>query len=309
MKKTDEKKENILIVGGSGFIGFATIHALIAAGFNIRVLDPFLHKDLPAEVQAYQGTTENLSLVAQALSNCNRVIFLGGNSAPAAGIPTVECEIANELLPVIHFAEICATAGCQQFIFASSGGTVYGSSALEQIPETHQCSPISSYGVSKLSIELYLAVLSRNTKMDTLSLRLSNPYGPEQIVKRNQGFVAAAMSAVFNDDILSIWGDGSVTRDYIYIDDVAEAFVAACIHEPITDTINIGSGIGVSLLELCKAINNSTNKLLSLKFEPARTVDIPRNVLSTQYAKNTLKWTSKIKLEEGLQLTAEWWGK
>lgn len=300
-------QETILVVGASGFIGFSVCKLLIANGFIVHALDPFIRDDFPKEIKVYQGTTADANLVTRALTNCNRVIFLGGNSAPGAGVPTIASEITNELLPVIQFAEACANSGCKQFIFASSGGAVYGPSKARQIKEGHYCTPISSYGASKLSIESYLTVLARNTEMKTLSLRLSNPYGPGQVVKRNQGFVAAAMSAAFNQRPLPIWGDGSVTRDYLFIDDAAEAFVLSCKSKAMTDTINIGSGIGVSLLELCDVINAVTGKTLSIHFESARTVDISRNVVSTDLAKKKLNWSPKTSLQDGLYTTSQWW--
>lgn len=303
----NKKQETILVVGASGFIGYPVCKALVSAGFDVRALDPFIRNDLPKQIEVYQGATTDLHLVTRALTNCCRVIFLGGNSAPGAVIPTITNEIERELLPVIQFAESAANAGCKQFIFASSGGTVYGYSTEKLISENHYCSPISTYGASKLAIESYLKVLSRSSNMKTLSLRLSNPYGPGQVVKRNQGFIAAAMSAAFKQHPLSIWGDGSAIRDYLFIDDVADAFAASCQIESLTDTINIGSGIGFSLLDICKAIEKITKKNIDIKFEPARKVDIPSNVIDIQSANKKLNWSPSITLEKGLLRTSNWW--
>ncbi len=304
-----KNKEKILVVGGSGFIGFATVQSLLHAGFSVRVLDSFIHSNFPSDVQTYNGTTTNHDLVTQALNNCDRVIFLGGNNSPGIGIPSIEKEIRDELLPVIQFAETCAVNGCKQFIFASSGGTIYGPSSTEKILESQEKSPISTYGVSKLTTELYLSIIKRTTGMDTLSLRLSNPYGPGQLIKRNQGFIAAAMSAIFNDEVLNIWGDGSIVRDYIYIDDIAEAFTLACLQNPFTDSINIASSTGLSLLEVCNAINTATGDTLKINFEPARKVDISRNVLDIKRAKDKLAWSPKTTMKEGLERTIKWWKK
>ncbi|MCP5091730.1 MAG: NAD-dependent epimerase/dehydratase family protein [Gammaproteobacteria bacterium] len=301
------KTETILVVGASGFIGAAVTRALVAAGFAVRALDPFQRDDLPDGITWFQGTTGDGDLVTRAITGCDRVVFLGGNSAPDAGIPTVAREITGEVLPVIDFAEACATAGCAQFIFASSAGTVYGPSAAQQIAEDHPLAPIAPYGASKVSTEVYLRILARKYPMKSLILRLSNPYGPGQVVKRNQGFVAAAMAAAVEGRTLPIWGDGSVTRDYIYIDDVARAFAAACASEPMSDTINIGSGLGVTLLELRAAIEVATDRELAVNFEPARTVDIPRNVIDRTRAAARLGWQPEIDLSDGLRQTARWW--
>ena len=206
--------------------------------------------------------------------------------------------------------KLCEYAGCNnisKIIFSSSGGTIYGESSSEINYESNLERPINFYGYTKLLNEQALRLLSLKYSFQSISLRISNPYGPGQLSKSGQGFVAAAMSSLFSFKPLRIWGDGLTVRDFIYIDDVASAFISSVKYDGTNLIANISSSVGYSLLDICEAINKISSRELDIVFEPSRVFDVSKNVLSNIVAQNFLDWTPKVGMDLGLAETYSWW--
>jgi len=205
-------------------------------------------------------------------------------------------------------AETCKDLGVERFLFASSGGTVYGYDAPPGgLIETGPTQPLNGYGVSKLSIEHYLRLMAVQGPMRTLSLRISNPYGEGQKPYRAQGVVAAAMQHAISGTVMPIWGDGTVERDFIHVRDVAEAFIAGLSYEGPSHVVNIGSGHGTKINEVLAATRHYTGRELRVEYQAERHIDVRRNVLSIDRAREELGWAPSIKFNEGLERTAQWW--
>lgn len=298
-------QRRILVIGGGGFLGQHVLASLLERGFSVSSLDLHDPGGFP-EVDWLIGSAGDESLVAAAADFHETVVFLASNSLPGSGNADLSAEIGSHLRLAVKTAELCCNQGVKTFIFASSGGAVYGAGA-DVTREDAPTHPMSAYGVSKLAIEKYLAVLSHLRGMRCLSLRISNPYGPGQRANRNQGFVAAAMSAAIHGTPLTCWGDGSTVRDFIYVKDVADAFVRGCNYKGASQVINIGSGQGRSLVEAIAAVERATGRRIEAHFERGRVFDVPRNVLDSSLAASTLFWTPRHSFEEGLAVTAHWW--
>ncbi len=142
--------------------------------------------------------------------------------------------------------------------------------------------------------------------MKSIILRVSNPYGERQRIETAQGAVAVFLHRALKNLPVDIWGDGSVTRDYIYIDDVANAFVRALMYKGRSSVFNVSSGKGVSINDLLIAIENEVGYNLSRNYLSARLFDVPVSILCNDHAKKELAWVPKSKLSEGLGLTAAW---
>ncbi len=301
------KDSRILVVGGNGFIGRHVVRQLVAAGAEVALMDMAPGPEEFSKLDQVIGSVADAMLVASAVSGCDMVIFLANSSLPGSANTDLSSEVKAHVQVSVKAAEICNDQGVKRFLFSSSGGTVYGYSSQDPLHEDMATLPRNAYGVSKLSIEHYLRIIGMMRDMDTVSLRISNPYGEGQRALRNQGFIAAAMQHAMNGKTMPIWGDGSVQRDFIHVSDVARAFVAACITGAPPEVVNIGSGQATSLLDVLEQTETALGRKVPVEFKPGRAIDVERNVLDTSRARATLGWAPQISMADGLQRTADWW--
>jgi UDP-glucose 4-epimerase len=138
-------------------------------------------------------------------------------------------------------------------------------------------------------------------------LRVANPFGPFQVPVKNQGIISALISRAIHDEAIEIWGDGSVVRDYIFVDDVVEALEKAMTDQSDMRIFNIGSGYGRSLMEVIKSLEALLNAKFKIDWKGGRTIDVPVSVLAVERAKAVLGWAPSTPFEAGLQRTFDWW--
>ena len=166
--------------------------------------------------------------------------------------------------------------------------------------------PLVSYGISKLAAEKYLHLYKVLHGLDYTILRVANPFGERQRINTAQGGVAVFAARALSQQDIEIWGDGSVTRDYVYIQDVADAFVKAIEYEGEPHIFNIGSGVGRSLNEILVALEDVLGRSVSRRYLPGRRFDVPVNVLDVSRARELLAWQPQVSFHEGLTRTLEW---
>lgn len=305
----DSPRPKACILGAGGFIGRHVAAAFLAQGHEVVAVDLAGAPGLPAHplLSVRQGQLRDEAFVRSVLAGAQTVICLAPNSLPATSNADIAAEVATQVHTTMRIAELAHQAGAGSFVFASSGGTVYGLDSPTAIPETAATQPRNAYGVSKLAIEHYLRVLRDLRGLRTLSLRLSNPYGIGQSASSGQGFVAMAMRRAFSGEPMAIWGDGHAVRDFVFVEDVADAFVRAAAYEGPLSVLNIGSGLGYSLLEVARLVETATGRRLQLRFEPNRPIDVKKNVLDIALAVTELGWQPQTPIEAGLAVTADWW--
>ena len=187
-------------------------------------------------------------------------------------------------------------------VFASSGGTVYGILSRVPAPEDHPLRPISAYGVSKLAVESYLAAIHAETGLSTVSLRMGNLYGPGQGVGRMFGVVAHFAHRALAGKPVRIFGDGSVTRDYLYIDDAVDALFRAGF-QTAHGNFNIGSGVGHSLNQVASIIAADLGRDLAIERLAGRPYDVPVSILDVTRARETFGWKPRVSFEQGIRKT------
>jgi UDP-glucose 4-epimerase len=260
----------------------------------------------PPESRAHNWITascDDEAFLRDGLADCDSVVHLAWvGSAPFSGTGS---QFSN-LQVAARLAASAAAAGVGHLLFASSGGTVYG--RVDQLPigEATPLAPISAYGAEKVAAEAYLHVIAHGYGLKVTVLRVANLYGPGQQPGRGQGVIATALHRALTGVPLEVWGDGSTIRDYVYIDDVAEAFMAVLDQPKPFQILNIGTGIGTSLTSLIQVMEQVLERRIAVTRLPARPVDVPANQLDISRIAREYGWRPKIRLREGLFETVRW---
>lgn len=297
-----------LVVGGSGFIGGHLVQRLIENGGRVRIYDrsPSKARGAVRGVEYLEGDLGNHGLIREAMSGVDVVYHFVSTTLPKTSNDDPIYDVRSNLVDTIQLLEACVEAGVSKVVFASSGGTVYGPPETLPITEDHPTRPISSYGIVKLAIEKYLGLFHRLYGLDYAALRISNPYGPYQNPEGMQGAVGVFLYNLCYDRPITVWGDGEVVRDYLYIADLVDALELAAQTETQEKVINIGSSEGVSLNSLLECISTVAGKRPELEYLPTRAVDVPSNVLGIGRAKAELGWAPETGLAEGIDQTWNW---
>lgn len=279
------------VFGARGFLGQAVTRELADAGHEVLAVAREYDTgttlgDLPG-VETAEADFRDLRAVRRLLDRVDTVVQLIGTTSPATSGKWVAGELQEHVIPQAAFLDECVDNGVRRVVFASSGGTVYGPGAGADGPihEGQTTNPISSHGISKLMIEKALALHGEVNGLEHVSLRIANAYGPGQHLKRGQGLIPALIEHHQAGRPVTIFGDGSATRDYVYVSDVTAAFRAAVeLEDSPRLTLNIGTGVGTSVMDLVRCIEKISGITFELDFKPARETDVPSNVLDIERA-------------------------
>ena len=295
-----------VVVGASGFIGSHLVDALLAQGSQVRALSRHLPGLITAKAQDHPGLVlhpldmaDRLGL-EQALVGSEIIFHLASGSLPQSSNRNPREDININVLGALNLLEASLEVGIQKFVFVSSGGTVYGIPKQVPITENHPTDPICSYGITKLAIEKYVSLYRHLYGLNSTVVRLANPYGERQRLDSCQGVVPVFLNRALRSEPLEIWGDGSTIRDFLYITDVVQALLAISHYKGSENLFNVGSGIGLSLRELVKLIENELGRPLQVSYQQSRSFDVPTNVLSIKRARNCLGWSPKVCATDGI---------
>jgi UDP-glucose 4-epimerase len=300
-----------LILGGAGFIGSHLAEGLLQTGHHVRIFDRpnVIRPSILAtdrRVEWLEGDFTNEEDVSRILAGCDAIFHLAYTTLPRSSNDNPIYDVQTNLIGSLRLLDLAKAAAVRKIIFVSSGGTVYGATLSDPIAETHPTDPIVSYGITKLAIEKYLHMYSALYGVDYCVLRLANPFGERQRVAAAQGAVTVFLHKALHGETIEIWGDGSVRRDYIYIKDVVDAFLRALSHDGAQRVFNIGSGQGRSVNEILGAIEQVLGRPVARVYKPARSFDVPSNVLDISRARDILGWAPAIPFSEGLARTLHW---
>lgn len=302
----------VLVTGAAGFIGSTLVDRLLCDGHNVFAVDDLSSGHLRnlADAAADPRLTFLESDVAAAAAGEAMASYRAELFFHLAAQMDVRHSVAdpignarNNVLGLLAVLESARMSGARKVVFASSGGTIYGDQTRFPVDESACVDPHSPYAASKLCGEMYLAAYRRLFRLQTTALALGNVYGPRQDPYGEAGVVSIFASALLERRPTTIYGDGDTTRDYVYVDDVVEAFVLAA--GPAGDglRLNIGTGLETSVRQLHRLIAQTVNRPDTPRFLPPRVGELQRVALDTTAAQRVLGWRARTVLEDGLART------
>jgi UDP-glucose 4-epimerase len=299
----------ILVLGGSGFLGSHIVDKFLAERHDVAVYDlyPERFRRSPAGIKFYTGDFGNVGALDELIATgFDAVIHCVSTTTPKSSNESPEFDIQSNVIGTLYLLDICVKHKVGKLVFLSSGGTVYGDIGnLELVDESHAVRPMCSYGVSKLTIEHYLDVYKHLRGLDYVALRLANPFGERQSPLRALGALTVFLHRTLKRQGIEIWGDGAVTRDFIYVGDVADAVYLATV-KPISGVYNVGTGTGLSLREILAHIQIAIGVEPSVTWLPSRSFDVPRIVLDATKLKCATHWSCATSFQDGVGITADW---
>lgn len=299
----------ILVTGGAGFIGSNLVDKLIDLGNEVVVID-----NLYSGKKEYlnpQAKFYNLSILDDKVKEVfeiekfDYVCHLAAQIDVRKSVEDMEFDNQVNILGGLNILKNCHQFGIKKIVFASSGGAAYGFPGQIPTAEDHLTYPVSPYGINKVSFEKYLNYYYKVFGQKYTALRLANVYGPRQYKGGEAGVIAIFTSNAISKKKSYIYGDGLQTRDYVYVDDVVNAFVLALESDFVGD-LNIGTGIEKNLLEVVDAIESCLGEKLDIEHQEAKLGEERRSCLNFSKAKKEINWQSKVNLEEGIKRTIEW---
>ncbi len=302
------------MTGGAGFIGSHVVDALLERGDEVVVVDDLStgrRENLTAAItrgaELVEGDIRDAALVSAALERGRpEVVFhLAAQIDVRRSVTDPVFDLSVNVGGTVNLLEAARDAGSPRFVFASTGGAIYGEGAGLDLPldETAACHPDAPYGQSKLAAEGYASLYGRLYGLSATSLRLGNVYGPRQDPLGEAGVVAIFCGALLSERTPRVFGDGHQTRDYIYVGDVVEAFLAAAAADS-NGTYNVGTGVETSVLELGELIAEACDRRFEPEMAPARPGEVQRIAIDSRRAATELGWRARTALAEGLRETA-----
>jgi len=295
-----------IVIGGGGFIGSRVVDRLLKTGREVLVLgrSSIPTKNLPRCTDYISGDASDRKTLRLLLKKGFEVINLANSTVPKTSYEDPLHDLLSNLPANIALLEECVAVGIKKLVMVSSGGAVYGPVETLPISEWAPNRPVSPYGISKLSSDLYTLMFHRNTGLPALVVRPANAYGEFQQSGKGQGFIAEAIDAAIGGREIQIYGEMGTIRDYIHVDDVAAGIIAALDHGENGGVYNIGTGVGTSnvgVIEHLSSLAAPFGISVVCKKLPSRIFDVPANILDSTSLREISGWKPLVTLNEGIK--------
>lgn len=308
INKYDKEGEmKIIVLGAGGFIGKNLVLKLLKQNYQVVAIDKYkINIDHPLLLKVTDAINEDFAL-ENYIEEGDCLIYLLANSMPIHSNQDIYNDAKNNVMLAIKLFDKSIQAKIKKIIFASSGGTVYGPYQHLPLDEKHPTNPNSAYGIAKLTTEKYLDLMCNNAKITGISLRIANPFGPGQLPFRGQGVIATYLASFLCEKHIEIWGDGQAIRDYLYIDDVVDAFIKAIEYHGASDVFNIGSNEGHNLTEIVDILSEITHVYPHIEYKATSGVEVNANILDNTKAKTMLSWYPRYNFKDGIRAMYDTW--
>lgn len=303
----------ILVTGGAGFIGSNVADVYISSGHRVIVVDNLSSgkkRNLNPKARFYKVDITDKKAISAIFAK-EKFDVVNHHAAQidvrkSVADPSFDARV--NILGTINLLESCIKNKVKKFIFASSGGTIYGECGKNAPDEKAPAGPASPYGISKLSVEFYLKYYSLLYGLKYTSLRYGNVYGPRQDPHGEAGVVAIFSNKLLNREKIAIFGNGKQMRDYVYVKDVARANLLA-LKRGHNQVINIATNKSTSVNELYTHMAKITGFKAKPIYKPERPGELFKSFLNIKKAKSVLNWAPKFHIRKGLENTIQYFSK
>lgn len=295
----------ILVFGAGGFIGQHLVRRLAHMGERvIAVSRSDTDLDL-SNVETVTAALRDTSDFAPLVARSSKVVYLASTSTPGTSAGRPLAELAGNLQPLAALLQVLQDHAAVELLYLSSGGSLYTSTNDIAATERSDVRPRSYHGAGKIAAEYFISAWCNQYSGRATILRPSNVYGPGQLERAGFGIVPVALGKIRRQETLHVWGDGSVVRDYLYIDDLVDLTAAILSRQMFAgaQVVNACSGIGVSLNELFVVMEAVTGQPLQRRYESGRELDAKRVTMNSDLAQRAYGWSPVTTLREGLERT------
>jgi UDP-glucose 4-epimerase len=300
----------ILLTGGAGFIGSWVADIFIQQGHEILIIDDLssgVESNINKHAEFVKCDIRDKELLSKVFKDFKPDVVdhhaAQINVRTSVDDPVYDAEI--NIIGSLNILELCRVHSVNKFIFASTGGAIYGQPELLPADEDTKAMPISPYGTSKYAVEKYMNYYNEIYGLGYASLRYSNVYGPRQNPHGEAGVVAIFCNKILANEPCKIFGDGTQSRDYVYVSDVAQAnILAVCAN---SGCYNIGTGVETTVLQLSRLLADSIKGYsVDIEHTEKRAGEVQRISLDNSYSKDQLGWSPQIDIKQGINQTWKW---
>lgn len=301
---------NCLVLGANGFISSHLVDRLVKDGHFVRCFDRYRQDSYNfdegdhthGKTEIFSGDFLNRSSLYEALEGIDYVFHFISTTNPLKSDADPFIDIDTNIRMSVELFAICSERDVKKVIFASTGGAIYGNSPPNAIINEDLCPrPISPYGIGKLTIEHYLNYFKHKHNLDSVSIRISNPYGPRQNIMSGQGVIPIFLNKIKQGEPVTIYGDGTMVRDYLYIEDLISMIAPLMEEQTAHSVYNIGAGRGHSINELISTIERVTGQEVQTEHRPTPATYVDRVVLDTSRYVSEFGIKPQFSLEQGIK--------
>jgi UDP-glucose 4-epimerase len=301
--------QRVLVTGGAGFVGATLVRQLVASGYRVRVLDNLSTGDeahlAGVDAELVTGDIRDTGALDDAIGGMDAVIHLAAAGSVVGSVTDPVANFESNVVGTFRVLDAARRAGVERTVQASTGGALIGD-ATPPVNEKSLPKPLSPYGASKLAGEGYAHAFAKTYGLRTVAVRFGNVYGPW--CARKRGVLNVYFEALHNGTPLVIYGDGTASRDYVHVSDIAQALRLALEKDvPGGTVVHAASGVETSLTELaglCRQAAGLPDH--PVKFEPARPGEVGRNFASYDLARELLGFEPKVRREDGIPALWQW---
>ncbi|OQA51814.1 MAG: UDP-glucose 4-epimerase [candidate division WS2 bacterium ADurb.Bin280] len=300
----------IIVTGGAGFIGSNLVDALIKENHEVTVIDNLStgsRENLNSKATFFETDITDYQALEEIFEKFRpeTIFHLAAQASVIVSCQNPAKDVEVNVIGTINLLQLAEKFEVKKFIFSSTGGAIYGDDAPRPTTEDAKERPASPYGMDKLSAERYIEFFAKRSSMTASCLRYANVYGPRQNSKGEAGVIAIFIDRMLKNEPVHVYGDGSHTRDYVFVSDVVKANLKA-IEVDKGGTYNIGTGKETTVNEIVEALREEISTDSEIINTPYKSEEQAASSLDAKKALNDLGWAPTIELEEGMKKVVEW---
>lgn len=304
----------IVVTGGEGFLGSHIVDALVARGDDVIAIDHHAREKMRFPNPGARMITSRFgdASIRELLlkEKPDAIVHVAAQISVSKSLKDPLADAQTNILDAVNLLTWAKEAGVKRFIFASSGGAIYGDHPVRPTPLLDNPEPLSPYGIGKLTFEKYLEASQSMGGPSAISLRFSNFYGPRQQISLETGEGNAVTlflhRMLVSGEPITIFGEGDASRDYLFVDDAADAVLRA-IESEVTGPVNVGTGKGASIHELVDILMEIHGQPHVLNYSPYRPGEVYHSIIDSSSAEQKLGWHPRTALKDGLRKTYDWY--